>query len=820
MGFIDKIEPIEPVLSIKFTSEGRRLLSEGKLNAVYYALGDSEINYEYLSKTGIIGSQLSILKPVDTNPNILSFVKKSSSSDSLNTIGAFSSEEILIKNTQVPIGFFNYTGNTASINSTNPYVKISNAYALSSDFSGNRLLNIQTSNFASIGVGDILVIKMINSSNSSTTGNTITGVIPCLKYKITRILASPMVEVDRNLPNLSSFTNSKLGIYVLKAESFTGNTVTYDDQDIDNASFSNYICGMEDFPFWKMSLIFTDEIAGVTGKSYSTFNTAKYAGFVSYIQSQRIKYKNLGVIHYSNTSPLNTYGEALFDSTPVLSIPTIMWHKSSGTTIGAKFFTDIDEKYFEDIDNPLDTRYHDLIDESGNVVGKVFNDLKLFVIEDQDLLFALSYKSNRSWTLPNFSVEVIGSQAVCATCDIVIKNVVYSAPINYYSQASLTFNVDYLSPEANGYVIVEAFSGGTSTSGGTSVYMKRLSPDIITSKYVLTLNAGNYSRFEVRDIGVPDCVGFIDGRNIIQPTPTMTPTMTLTPTPTPTPVPQTFGLTIDSVSGGTSIPVAGTHYYNSGATAVVTAYPNLNYIFDRWVETVSGNVLGLNATQSIIMNSDKRIKPIFSYNGVTIPTIIIDNDDSYSASDSLRVFSDVTSDGGASVNVRGIVWSATNPNPTIGGSGCTYTNIGSGTGAMTTIISPLSGNTTYYVRAYAENSQGTAYSNVISPSTSAIPVTYGVNWTFVEGGAGGQLVIIKNGSSSELIQADSGSGTIGGWAEGDMIEIYCYNGSQMYSHIVIDGDIPQTINEQGVSHYIGYITGDISVYAYTDNYEF
>jgi hypothetical protein len=53
MAFIDKIEPAEPVLSIKFTSEGRKLLSEGKLNAVYYALGDSEINYRFLSKTGI-----------------------------------------------------------------------------------------------------------------------------------------------------------------------------------------------------------------------------------------------------------------------------------------------------------------------------------------------------------------------------------------------------------------------------------------------------------------------------------------------------------------------------------------------------------------------------------------------------------------------------------------------------------------------------------------------------------------------------------------------------------------------------------------------
>ena len=37
------------------------------------------------------------------------------------------------------------------------------------------------------------------------------------------------------------------------------------------------------------------------------------------------------------------------------------------------------------------------------VVGKVFNELKMFVIEDQELLFAMSYKSNRSWTLPDYT---------------------------------------------------------------------------------------------------------------------------------------------------------------------------------------------------------------------------------------------------------------------------------------------------------------------------------------------------------------------------------------------------------------------------------
>jgi len=66
---------------------------------------------------------------------------------------------------------------------------------------------------------------------------------------------------------------------------------------------------------------------------------------------------------------------------------------------------------------------------------------------------------------------------------------------------------------------------------------------------------------------------------------------------------------------------------------------------------------------------------------------------------------DVTSDSGASVTARGICW-GTSPNPTISGS---HTSDGTGTGSFTSHITGLTPNTTYYVRAYATNSAGTAY---------------------------------------------------------------------------------------------------------------
>ena len=73
----------------------------------------------------------------------------------------------------------------------------------------------------------------------------------------------------------------------------------------------------------------------------------------------------------------------------------------------------------------------------------------------------------------------------------------------------------------------------------------------------------------------------------------------------------------------------------------------------------------------------------------------------------------VTADGGATVTARGICWS-TSHNPTVSGS---HTTDGTGTGSFTSAMTGLTANTTYYVRAYATNSAGTAYGEEVSFTT-------------------------------------------------------------------------------------------------------
>lgn len=79
----------------------------------------------------------------------------------------------------------------------------------------------------------------------------------------------------------------------------------------------------------------------------------------------------------------------------------------------------------------------------------------------------------------------------------------------------------------------------------------------------------------------------------------------------------------------------------------------------------------------------------------------------------------VTSEGGASVTARGVCW-GTSPGPTVSGD---RSIDGGGAGSFVSSLTGLSADTTYYVRAYATNSAGTAYGTQRSFTTHALDVT-------------------------------------------------------------------------------------------------
>ena len=99
----------------------------------------------------------------------------------------------------------------------------------------------------------------------------------------------------------------------------------------------------------------------------------------------------------------------------------------------------------------------------------------------------------------------------------------------------------------------------------------------------------------------------------------------------------------------------------------------------------------------------------------------------------------VTDDGGAAVTARGVCWSK-DPNPTIDNS---FISNGNGTGSFTIEISGLTSATTYYIRAYATNSEGTSYGeqksfttlqNIELPTVTTTIVTNVTSTTATSGG--------------------------------------------------------------------------------------
>ena len=114
----------------------------------------------------------------------------------------------------------------------------------------------------------------------------------------------------------------------------------------------------------------------------------------------------------------------------------------------------------------------------------------------------------------------------------------------------------------------------------------------------------------------------------------------------------------------------------------------------------------------------------------------------------------VITDGGATVTARGVCWN-TSSNPTTADS---HTTDGSGTGIFISYLNGLTPNTLYYVRAYATNSVGTAYGNLVSFTTLQTGPYY-----IGESYGGGIIFYIDGTGQHGLISATSDQGTSTEW---------------------------------------------------------
>lgn len=458
-------------VNIKLTEVGRQKLAQGQLNFSSWAIGDSEINYDRegnfdLSSSITYGGPLSgtskILRPVDQQPDIRYFVTaNSNNNENLNNLNANQIRTIkaIVNNEATERGFFtpNSTHTTFTTKTGDDYTEYFGTISGSSITGGTTLV---IDSGATYNVGDYILLKIGNDTvgNQVVNGNTIPT--PHLWYKIqssgTTVSPGDTLTLDRELPNINSTTATTEYIIYTSNEVYNGfgseNTTPYWNSNVlDFSSCCDISCS--DVPVWNMNNVWCENLAGMTGtsinntvatpnESYEKFGSNEYAGqkypYFSYGCSgdtendtdicatpgesviDNVK-KSISILHYTNNTISNYYGEYFFidgdnNKSLKLHLPDLMYHRrdystESGTTMGmtfiatgtTKLITDSEIKYVDLIEDPT------MVSDTPRVVGKVFTQLKTVVFDDDEIVAAMSYKSNRNWTLPSLAANMVSS---------------------------------------------------------------------------------------------------------------------------------------------------------------------------------------------------------------------------------------------------------------------------------------------------------------------------------------------------------------------------------------------------------------------------
>ena len=379
-----------------------------------------------------------------------------------------------VYNSAGPKGFFvtggtqgNWTAQTSSA-----YTVTSNYWVDMTTLTGQTTVDIELDPaFCAITSGTPSINDYVTLIFDGNGGCGDFGSYPILTYRIqdidptTGTTATTVftLTLDRSLPDYSSIAvNGNMARALIYPSGMTQlyDTITpapYWQTDTLNFESPCDITNRENTVIWNMNIPWSVNPAGLFSSQYESYNSygsVSYLGTKEYLGYQTesaqtdtslVYYYNsfdeqvvvtpkeqkaIGIIHYTNQDIDNVYGEK-FSTVPYdpqnpnddiglarhfkLTLPTLMWHKSSGSSIGETFYIDpagydLCKPYYikstENIDmNDPGIRYFHLWDtnpdSNGNLnrVGKVFPDQEIVIIDDEEIIAAMSYKANRNWTL-------------------------------------------------------------------------------------------------------------------------------------------------------------------------------------------------------------------------------------------------------------------------------------------------------------------------------------------------------------------------------------------------------------------------------------
>ena len=399
MSFLNQ-EPVA-FINIKLTDDGRKMLSLGKLNFSKAILSDREVNYGIDRVFGYdISCSNRVLSPKDVQPILPLFNFDGTPPLDIQSV---SSAKQIVSATTDSIGFFTGSTQNWAINSnkTLGYSKIS--YSADTPNGGTSVKMSGGTYFPKSGDLMFAIWEPIQNSGKTYNSNTLISSGNPTMALWNRVLSSSTgtseVFVDRNLPNFGATDPSSSQAVNAYFYPYDGISQYYGSATTVQTTV------------WNMSITRTSSVIGTDSSmsGYTSYGSIEYNGTKQFLGFSS-ETKDFGIIHYSSNFSGNTYAEQLAEGTVVLDIPYVMWHNTAanagqGMALGLSLSDYAGPTIF---DNLAGTSYRELRDGSSlnsMVVGRVYHKLKIMIITDPELLTALTYKYNRSFTLPQLTLD-------------------------------------------------------------------------------------------------------------------------------------------------------------------------------------------------------------------------------------------------------------------------------------------------------------------------------------------------------------------------------------------------------------------------------
>ncbi len=321
----------------------------------------------------------------------------------------------------------------------------------------------------------------------------------------------------------------------------------------------------------------------------------------------------------------------------------------------------------------------------------------------------------------------------------------YGEAVNVTIQAVLAILATTPPPNVSGITVT--LNGNITGDGGSAItargfcWSTNTAPTISDSKSSEGTGAGNFSSivtgltpsqtYYFRSYAT-NSIGTSYGVQVSVTTQAIKATLAITPAPAVTATTVTLSGSITS-DGGAAISARGFCWSTTSPVTILNSKSSEGTGIGSFSSTITGLASGQTyyfssyATNSagISYGNQLTVKtlaglPTISTSDVGVPEPVT------MSSMNASCGGNVTSDGGATVTARGVCWS-TSPNPTTANS--KTSDLGS-TGIFNSILNGLTPGLTYYVKAYATNSIGTAYGNEVSklmiilPTLSTDPISY------------------------------------------------------------------------------------------------